>query len=64
MMGIFKRLTNKSGGVGIVYGGSEQSEEIAYCHRCLEMANIRSELGNNVYLPVRCDSQVSIIFLV
>jgi hypothetical protein len=45
-----KRLTDKSGGVGIVYSGKDP-EEVAYCHRCLKMANIRSKLGNRVYMP-------------
>ena len=36
-------------GVGVVYSG--KSEEVAYCQRCLETANIRSKLGNRVYMP-------------
>jgi hypothetical protein len=46
-----KRLTDKSGGVGAVYGGPDEREDVAYCHRCLEMANVRSELGNRIYFP-------------
>jgi hypothetical protein len=47
-----KRLRDKSGGVGVVYaGGSDERQEVSYCHRCLEMANIRSKLGNRVYFP-------------
>ena len=42
-----RRLTES--GVGVVYSG--KSEEVAYCQRCLEMANIRSKLGNRVYMP-------------
>jgi hypothetical protein len=46
-----KRLTDKSGGVGVVYSGTKESVEVAYCHRCLEMANVRSKLGDRIYLP-------------
>lgn len=45
-----RRLTDKGSGIGVVYSGRNQ-EEIAYCQRCLEMANIRSKLGNRIYLP-------------
>lgn len=41
---------NRRKGVGVVYGHNEK-EEIAYCQRCLEMANIRSKLQGRVYLP-------------
>src|SRR6476619_2801009 len=42
-----RRLTD---GVAVVYSGNNK-EEIAYCQRCLEMANIRSKLGNRVFMP-------------
>jgi hypothetical protein len=45
-----KRLMDKSGGVGAIYS-EEREEEVAYCKRCLEMANVRSKLGNRIYLP-------------
>jgi hypothetical protein len=43
------RLRDKST-TAVIYSGRKQ-EEIAYCHRCLEMANVRSKLGNRIYLP-------------
>jgi hypothetical protein len=46
-----KRLTDKSGGVGAVYGGPDEREDVAYCHRCLKMTNVRSKLGNRIYFP-------------
>jgi hypothetical protein len=45
-----RRLTDKGSGIGVVYSGSIQ-EELAYCQRCLEIANVRSKLGNRIYLP-------------
>jgi hypothetical protein len=45
-----RRLTDKHSGVGVIY--SEKSrEEVAYCDRCLKMANVRSILGNRIYFP-------------
>lgn len=41
---------DKSSGIGVVYSNMNQ-EELAYCQRCLEMANVRSKLGNRIYLP-------------
>jgi hypothetical protein len=41
-------LTDKTR-IGIVYSGRNQ-EEIAYCQRYLELANVGSKLGNR-YLP-------------
>jgi hypothetical protein len=46
-----KRLVDKTGGVGVAYGGPDQREQVAYCHRCLDMANIRFKLGNRIYFP-------------
>jgi hypothetical protein len=44
-----RRYRDKSS-VGIIY--SEKSrEEIAYCQRCLDIANVRSKLGNRIYFP-------------
>jgi hypothetical protein len=43
-----RRLTNS--GIGVVY--SERNvQEIAYCQHCLNMANVRSKLGNRIYFP-------------
>lgn len=44
-----RRRTDKSGGIGVIYFGSEK--EIAYCQRCLEIANVRTVLGNRIYFP-------------
>jgi hypothetical protein len=43
-----RRLTES--GIGVVYSGKSK-EEVPYCQRCLEMADIRSTLGNRVYMP-------------
>ena len=43
-----RRLTDS--GIAVVYSG-RKTAEVAYCQRCLEMANIRSKLGNRVYMP-------------
>lgn len=45
-----RRVNEKYSDVGVVYTGRNQ-EEIAYCQKCLELANIRSKLGNRIYLP-------------
>jgi hypothetical protein len=45
-----RRLWDKSNGVGMISSGSAE-HEIAYCQRCLEMANIRSKLGDRIYFP-------------
>ena len=42
-----KRSTDS--GIAVIYSG--KSKEVAYCQRCLEMANIRSKLENRVYMP-------------
>jgi hypothetical protein len=50
MTGI-RRLTDKKySSVGVVYSGSSE-KEIAYCQRCLDMANVRSKLGYRIYFP-------------
>jgi hypothetical protein len=46
-----RRLTEIGTGVGVVYFEKSQEEVVAYCHRCLEMGNVRSKLGNRIYLP-------------
>jgi hypothetical protein len=49
-MSRIRRLSDKHSGVGVIY--SEKSrEEIAYCQRCLDMANVRSKLGYRIYFP-------------
>jgi hypothetical protein len=45
-----RRLWDKSGGIGMISSGSAE-HEIAYCQRCLEMANVRSNLGDRIYFP-------------
>jgi hypothetical protein len=45
-----RRVTDKYSVIAAVYSGRTQ-EEIAYCQRCLEMANVRCKLGNRIYLP-------------
>jgi hypothetical protein len=45
-----RRLTDKHSGVGVIYS-EKTREEVAYCDRCLKMANIRSKLGNRIYFP-------------
>jgi hypothetical protein len=45
-----RRLTDKYSNVGVVYS-ERKAQEIAYCQRCLELANVRSKLGNRIYLP-------------
>jgi hypothetical protein len=50
MPGIRRVTDSKYTGVGVVY--SEKSrEEVAYCQRCLDIANVRSKLGNRIYFP-------------
>jgi len=34
----------RESGKSVVYSG--KNEEVAYCQRCLEIANIRTKLGN------------------
>jgi hypothetical protein len=50
MPGIRRRREDYSS-VGVVYSGKASKEEVAYCPRCLEMANVRSKLGNRIYMP-------------
>jgi hypothetical protein len=50
LLGI-RRLKDKHSSVGVVYSESNDVEEIAYCQRCLEIANARSKLRNRIYLP-------------
>lgn len=45
-----KRLADNYRHIGVVYS-EEREEEVACCQRCLEMANIRSKLGNRIYFP-------------
>jgi hypothetical protein len=45
-----RRLADKYSGAGVVYSEKSQ-EEIAYCQRCLDIANVCSKLGNKIYLP-------------
>lgn len=42
-----RRLTDKGRGVGIIDSTDSDQEEIAYCQRCLEMANVRSKSNEN-----------------
>jgi hypothetical protein len=45
-----RRLMDKYTAVGVIYS-EKTREEVAYCQRCLKMANIRSKLGNRIYFP-------------
>jgi hypothetical protein len=47
---ICKHSSERYNGIAVVYSGRTH-EEIAYCQRCLEMANVYSKLGNRIYLP-------------
>jgi len=39
----------RESGISVIYSG--KNEAVTYCQRCLEMFNIRSKLGNRVYMP-------------
>jgi hypothetical protein len=45
-----RRLTDKHSSVAII-SPEKTREEVAYCDRCLKMANVRSKLGNRIYFP-------------
>jgi hypothetical protein len=49
---LIRRLRNDKGSssVGVIYS-EKTREEVAYCDRCLKMANVRSKLGNRIYFP-------------
>jgi hypothetical protein len=45
-----RRVQEGYSGVGVVFSRSSH-REIAYCQRCLKLANRHSILGNRIYLP-------------